>query len=50
MKCLGKFTILGAVFAASTTLAYASPIQLGSYSTTGSKLREMPTLLFLLWE
>ena len=33
MKYLGKFTILGAVLAASTTLAYASPIQLGSYAT-----------------
>jgi hypothetical protein len=33
MKCLGKFTILGAVLAASTTLAYASPIQLGSYAS-----------------
>ena len=36
MKCLGKFTILGAVLAASTTLAYASPIQLGSYASGAS--------------
>lgn len=36
MKYLSKLTILGAVLAASTTLAYASPIQLGSYATGGS--------------
>jgi hypothetical protein len=36
MKVLGKFTILGALLAASTTLAYASPIQLGSYASGGS--------------
>jgi hypothetical protein len=36
MKYLGKFTILGAVLAASTTLANASPIQLGSYATGSS--------------
>ncbi len=33
MIYIGKFTILGAVLAASTTLANASPIQLGSYAT-----------------
>jgi len=33
MKYLGKFTILGAVLAASTTLANASSIQLGSYAS-----------------
>ncbi len=33
MKYLGKFTILGAVLAASTTLASASSITLGSYAT-----------------
>jgi hypothetical protein len=38
MKYLGKFTILGAVLAASTTLAHASPIQLGSYATGASNL------------
>lgn len=38
MKYLGKLTILGAVFAASATLACASSIQLGSYSTSGSSL------------
>jgi hypothetical protein len=35
MKYLGKFTILGAVLAASTTMAYASSIQLGSYASVG---------------
>jgi hypothetical protein len=33
MKYLGKFTILGAVLAASATLANASSITLGSYAT-----------------
>jgi hypothetical protein len=33
MKHLGKLTILGAVLAASATLASANPIQLGSYAT-----------------
>jgi PEP-CTERM motif len=36
MKYLGKFIILGAVLAVSTTLANASPIQLGSYATGAS--------------
>lgn len=36
MNFLGKLTILGAVLAASTTLAYATPIQLGSYATGAS--------------
>jgi hypothetical protein len=36
MNYLGKLTILGAVLAASTTIAYATPIQLGSYATGGS--------------
>ncbi len=38
MKYLGKLTILGAVLAASTTLAYASSITLGSYATGGSSM------------
>ncbi len=38
MKFLGKFTILGAVLAASTTLAYASSITLGSYATGSSSM------------
>jgi PEP-CTERM motif len=38
MKYLGKFSILGAVLAASTTLAFASPIQLGSYASLASNL------------
>jgi hypothetical protein len=36
MKYLGKFTILGAVLAASTSLAYASSFTLGSYATSAS--------------
>jgi hypothetical protein len=36
MKYLGTLTILGAVLAASAPLASATPIQLGSYSTSGS--------------
>jgi hypothetical protein len=36
MNYLGKLAILGAVLAASTTIAYATPIQLGSYATGGS--------------
>ena len=36
MKYLDKFIILGAVLAVSTTLANASPIQLGSYATGAS--------------
>ncbi len=36
MNSFGKLTILGAVLAASTTLAYADPIQLGSYATNTS--------------
>jgi hypothetical protein len=36
MNYLGKLTILGAVLSASTTLAYATPIQLGSYATGAS--------------
>jgi PEP-CTERM motif len=48
MKYLGKFTILGAVLAASTTLASASPIQLGSYaSTAGSSLGNANSALTL---
>jgi hypothetical protein len=38
MKYLGKFTILGAVLAASATLANASSITLGSYATGASNL------------
>ena len=38
MNFLGKMTILGAVFAASATIASATPIQLGSYATGGSNL------------
>lgn len=38
MKCLGKFTILGAVLAASTTLANASSIQLGSYASGANNM------------
>jgi hypothetical protein len=33
MNYLGKLTILGAVLAASTSIAFADPIQLGSYAT-----------------
>jgi hypothetical protein len=47
MKYLGKFTILGAVLAASTTLAYASPIQLGSYATGGASLGNANSALTL---
>jgi len=36
MNLLGKLTILGAVLSASATLAYATPIQLGSYATGNS--------------
>jgi len=36
MNYLGKLTILGAVLVASTTIASATPIQLGSYATGGS--------------
>ena len=36
MKYLGKFTILGAVLAASTTLASASSLTFGSYATGAS--------------
>jgi hypothetical protein len=36
MNYLGKLTILGAVLAASTTIASATPIQLGSYATGGA--------------
>ncbi len=38
MKYLGKFTILGAVLAASTTLANASTITLGSYASTAAPI------------
>lgn len=38
MKYLGKLTILGAVLAASTTLAYASSITIGSYAAGSSGL------------
>jgi len=47
MKYLGKLTILGAVLAASTTLAYASPIQLGSYATGGASQGNANTALTL---
>jgi hypothetical protein len=47
MKYLGKLTILGAVLAASTTLAYASPIQLGSYATGGANQGNANTALTL---
>ena len=47
MKYLGKFTILGAVLAASTTLAYASPIQLGSYASGANSMGNANTLLSL---
>lgn len=47
MNFLGKSTILGAVLAASTTLAYASPIQLGSYATGGSSMGNANTALSL---
>jgi PEP-CTERM motif len=47
MKYLGKFTILGAVLAASTTLAYASPIQLGSFATGGSAMGNANSALTL---
>ena len=36
MNYLGKLTVLGAVLAASTTLAFATPLQLGSYATGAS--------------
>jgi hypothetical protein len=38
MNVFGKLTILGAVLAASTTIASATPIVLGSYATGGSSL------------
>lgn len=38
MKFLGSLTILGAVLAASAPFASASPIQLGSYATSGSTM------------
>ncbi len=38
MKYLGKFTILGAVLAASTTMANASTITLGSYASTAAPI------------
>jgi hypothetical protein len=38
MNYLGKLTILGAVLVASTTIAYATPIQLGSYATGASNM------------
>ena len=47
MNYLGKLTILGAVLAASTTLAYASPIQLGSYATGGASQGNANTALTL---
>jgi hypothetical protein len=36
MNCFSKLTILGAVLAASTTIASATPIQLGSYANGSS--------------
>jgi hypothetical protein len=47
MNYLGKLTILGAVLAASTTIACANPIQLGSYATGGSSQGNSNTALSL---
>ncbi|MDQ2841972.1 MAG: PEP-CTERM sorting domain-containing protein [Acidobacteriota bacterium] len=47
MKFLGKFTILGAVLAASATLASATPIQLGSYATGASSMGNANSALSL---
>ena|ERR1700734_4175792 len=47
MKYLGKFTILGAVLAASTSLAYASSYTLGSYATGASSQGNSNTALSL---
>lgn len=47
MKVFGKVTLLGAVLAASTTLASASPIQLGSYATGASSMGNANSALAL---
>lgn len=47
MKYLGTLTILSAVLAASAPLAYANPIQLGSYATGASNQGNANTSLSL---
>ncbi len=47
MKYLGTLTILSAVLAASAPLAYATPIQLGSYATGASNQGNANTSLSL---
>jgi hypothetical protein len=47
MNCFSKLTILGAVLAASTTIASATPIQLGSYASGSSSQGNSNTAM--LW-